>query len=77
MFGNHLAAESGLNEFELIQGQPRQATVVGVHNLVAFAEGRAQDANGISPMGLDLEMDGAEGFQDGYVISTRIYLSQA
>src|SRR5665811_1075644 len=46
------------NEFQLIQGEPRQATVVGVHHLVALAEGRAQDADGISPMRLDLEMDG-------------------
>ena len=36
---NHLAAEGCLNEFELIQGQAGEATVVGMLNLVALAEG--------------------------------------
>ena len=65
---NHVAAEGCLNEFELIQRQAGDATVVGVLNLVALAEGRAQDADRMGPMSLNLEMDRADGFQDGYII---------
>jgi len=50
--------------------------VIGVHYLVALAEGGAQDADGITSMGLDLEMDGADGFQDGYMIGTDSLLCQ-
>ena len=57
-----------MNEFELIQRQASDATVVGVLNLVALAEGRAQDAHRMGPMSLNLEMDRADGFQDGYII---------
>ena len=46
----------------------RKTTVVGVLNLVAFAEGGAQNADRIGPMSLNLEMDGSDGLQDGYVI---------
>jgi hypothetical protein len=52
----------------LIQSQAGDATVVGVLNLVALAEGRAQDAHRMGPMSLNLEMDRADWFQDGYII---------
>jgi hypothetical protein len=37
-----------------------------------LAEGRAQDAHRIGPMSLNLEMDRADGFQDGYIIRNTI-----
>ena len=73
IFGNHVAAEGCLNEFELIQRQAGDATVVGVLDLVALAEGRAQDADRIGPMSLDLEMDRADWFQDGYIICNALF----
>ena len=65
---NHVAAEGCLNEFELIQSQAGDATVVGVLDLAVLAEGRAQEADRLSSMGLDLEMNRADWFQDGYII---------
>ena len=65
---NHVAAEGCLNKFELIQSQAGDATVVVVLNFVALPEGRTQDAHRIGPMSLNLEMDRANWFQDGYII---------
>ena len=51
--------------------------MVGVLDLAVVAEGRAQDADGLSSMGLDLEMDRADWFQDGHTISTPNLMRQS
>jgi hypothetical protein len=74
---NDVAAKSGLNEFELIEGQAGDAAMVGVLNLVALAKGGAQDADRIGPVSLDFEMDASVGLQDGYYIPISVMLCQA
>jgi hypothetical protein len=66
ILGNDVAAEGGLNEFELIEGQAGDAAVVGVLDFVALAEGGAQDPDRIGAVSLDFEMNGSVWFQDGY-----------
>ena len=74
---NHVAAEGCLNEFELIQSQAGDATVVVVLNFVALPERRTQDAHRIGPMRLNLEMDRPDWFQDGYIIRNAIIFVNA
>jgi hypothetical protein len=69
IFGNDLAAKGGADEFELIQSQAGDTAVVGMLDFAVLAEGGAQDADRLGSMGLDLEMDRADGFQDGHIIS--------
>ena len=68
IFPNGSRGGSRLNEFELLQSQSRDATVVGVFDLVALAEGGAQEADRVGAMSLDLEMDRTDCFQGGYTI---------
>ena len=76
ILGNNLAAKGRLNEFELIQAQASDSTVVGVFDLLAVAEGGAQDADGFGAMSLDLEMDWTDRFKDGYRLWTLLLLCQ-
>jgi hypothetical protein len=69
---NDVAAEGGLNELELIEGQAGDAAVIGVLDFVALAERGAQHADRISPVSLDFEMNGADWLQGGYSMSLQI-----
>ena len=66
--GQSLAGEGGLNEFELFEAQAGEAAMVGVHNFALVAERGAENADGVKAVGLDLKVDGAERFHDGYTI---------
>ena len=67
--GQSLSGESGLDEFELIEVQAGEPTMVGVPDFALEAEGGAENADGVKAVGLDFEMKWAEGFNDGYSIS--------
>jgi hypothetical protein len=66
--GQSLSGEGGLNEFELIEVQAGEATVVGVHDFACLAEGGAENADGVEAVGLDFEVKRAKQFHDGYTI---------
>jgi hypothetical protein len=66
--GQSLSREGGLNEFELIEVQAGEATMVGVHDLTGLAEGGAENADGVEAVGLDFEVKRAKQFHDGYTI---------
>jgi hypothetical protein len=66
--GQSLAGEGGLNEFELFEAQAGEAAMVGVHDFALVAERGAENADGVKAVGLDLKVDGAERFHDGYTI---------
>jgi hypothetical protein len=57
ILGNDVAAEGGLNELELIEGQAGDAAVIGVLDFVALAVGGAQDADRVGAVRLDFEMN--------------------
>lgn len=73
---NDIAAEGGLDEFELIEDQPGDAAVIGVFDFVAIAEGGAQDADRAGPVSLDFEVNASDWLQGGYTKSHYINHSQ-
>lgn len=63
VLGHDLTTEGRLNELELIELQPGDATVIGMFDFAIFAERRAQDADGIGAVALNFQVDGACRFQ--------------
>ena len=65
-FQHDIAAKSGLEHFELIQGQTRNAAVAGVFDFALRAVGGADDADWITAVALNFEVKAKRSGSDGY-----------